>query len=105
MSDLVCRDCGRAFVFDDRPRFEELGLSHEPSRCPECRGKRKARMAEGLGKAGRRRKEYRVHCPECGKWGTVPFKPRGRKRLVCEACWLARKKADGGPASPNRTDE
>lgn len=39
---LVCRDCGAEFVFTEGEQqfYAEKGFS-EPTRCPECRQKRK----------------------------------------------------------------
>lgn len=40
---LVCRDCGKEFIFTagEQEFYAEKGFS-EPVRCPECRAARKA---------------------------------------------------------------
>jgi hypothetical protein len=42
---LICRDCGREFVFTmgEQEFFAQKGFTNEPGRCPECRAVRKAR--------------------------------------------------------------
>ncbi len=41
---IKCRDCGQEFVFTvgEQKFYEEKGFTNEPSRCKECRDKRKA---------------------------------------------------------------
>lgn len=41
---LVCKECGREFTFTagEQEFYASRGLTHEPSRCPECRAARKA---------------------------------------------------------------
>lgn len=36
---LVCKDCGREFVWTvgEQEFYQEKGFTNEPSRCPECR--------------------------------------------------------------------
>ncbi|HOG47902.1 MAG TPA: zinc-ribbon domain-containing protein, partial [Anaerolineae bacterium] len=40
---LVCRDCGAQFIFTagEQEFYQQKGFEHEPSRCPECRGKKR----------------------------------------------------------------
>lgn len=49
--DLVCRDCGRPFVFTagEQEFHASKGFRNEPSRCPDCRATRKAERGGGGG--------------------------------------------------------
>ncbi|MBL4933923.1 zinc-ribbon domain-containing protein [Clostridium paridis] len=40
---LVCKDCGKEFVFTvgEQEFFKEKGFENDPVRCPECRKARK----------------------------------------------------------------
>ena len=61
---LVCKDCGKEFVFSagEQAFYAEKGFENEPARCHECRDKRR-REREG-GKE--QRQMYTVECAECG---------------------------------------
>jgi CxxC-x17-CxxC domain-containing protein len=87
---LRCRDCGREFVFTtgEQKFFEERGLMHKPSRCPECRAARKG-MASGASYSGERapRQMYSATCSNCGQEARVPFQPRGDKPVYCSDCF------------------
>ena len=41
---IVCKDCGSEFVFTvgEQEFYEEKGFENEPTRCKECRDKKKA---------------------------------------------------------------
>lgn len=41
---IVCKDCGKEFIFSvrDQEFYKEQGFENEPVRCKECRQKRKA---------------------------------------------------------------
>ena len=41
---LVCKDCGKEFVFTvgEQEFFKEKGFENDPVRCPECRKARKS---------------------------------------------------------------
>jgi DNA-directed RNA polymerase subunit RPC12/RpoP len=40
---LVCKDCGKEFVFTEGEQafYKEKGFENEPQRCPDCRKNRK----------------------------------------------------------------
>ena len=40
---LVCKDCGKEFVFTvgEQEFYKEKGFENEPVRCPDCRRARK----------------------------------------------------------------
>lgn len=41
---IVCKDCGKEFVFTvrDQEFYKEKGFENEPTRCRDCRQARKA---------------------------------------------------------------
>lgn len=41
---IVCKDCGKEFVFTvrDQEFYEEKGFTNKPVRCRECRAAKKA---------------------------------------------------------------
>jgi DNA-directed RNA polymerase subunit RPC12/RpoP len=54
-NNLVCRDCGREFVFNESEQafYKEKGFENEPTRCPNCRKERKQqRNGGGGGRSG-----------------------------------------------------
>lgn len=81
---LVCRECGRAFVFTagEQAFFAEKGLVHQPQRCPECRA---VRRRERLGLQPR--ELHTAVCAACGAQTTVPFLPRYQRPVYCSACF------------------
>ena len=83
---LTCRDCALGFIFtaEERESQAQVGRSHPPSRCPECRVARKARqdLMGGVRAAPgfRDRREQPMTtttCSSCGKPAQVPFVVRG----------------------------
>ena len=46
---LICKECGREFVFTagEQEFYAEKGFRNEPTRCKECRAKRKAQKNAG----------------------------------------------------------
>ncbi|HOQ97750.1 MAG TPA: zinc-ribbon domain containing protein [Anaerolineae bacterium] len=82
---LVCRDCGAQFIFTagEQEFYQQKGFEHEPSRCPECRGKKRGldrRPAED-------RQMFPAICSDCGQETMVPFEPRSDKPVYCQACF------------------
>ncbi len=98
---LRCRDCGNDFVFTagEQKFFEERGLMHKPSRCPECRAARK--NGGGGNYSGERgpRQMYVATCSNCGQEARVPFQPRGDKPVYCSDCF---QQMGGGSRSGSR---
>ena len=49
---LVCKDCGREFVFSasEQEFYAEKGFENEPQRCRDCRAARKANRGQGNGR-------------------------------------------------------
>jgi CxxC-x17-CxxC domain-containing protein len=82
---LVCRDCGRDFVFSagEQEFYQSRGLQHEPRRCPDCRNAR--RQQDGTTRPGR--VMHDVVCSNCGKLTQVPFVPTGSRPVYCQDCF------------------
>lgn len=83
---LTCRDCGASFVWTVREQefYKEKGFDQPPSRCPDCRRKRKAERQGGFGKP---REMFEITCSNCGNTDTVPFKPSGDRPVLCRNCF------------------
>ena len=81
---LVCRDCGGQFIFTAREQefYREKGYEHLPSRCPDCRARRR----------GVERQMHTVVCSECGRETTVPFEPRTDRPVYCQSCFAKRRR-------------
>jgi len=97
---LTCRDCGQSFVFTmgEQDFFASRGFTNEPSRCPECRARRKQSQAEsgtggysGGGYERREREMFPAVCASCGKDTMVPFQPRLDKPVYCSDCFAAQR--------------
>ena len=96
---LTCRECGRSFVFTigEQQFYASHGLSHDPSRCPECRSTRKSSAGTrenrsagpGYDNAGShsQREYFTVPCSSCGREARVPFQPTSGKPVYCNECY------------------
>jgi CxxC-x17-CxxC domain-containing protein len=80
--NVLCVDCGLMFVFSagEQRFFREKGFLNLPKHCKSCKAKRE-------GGSGRQRIETHVNCSECGIDTTVPFKPTGKKPVLCRDCF------------------
>ena len=74
---LVCKDCGKEFIFSAGE--QEF---NEPTRCRDCRDKRR-RNRDG----GEHRQMFTVICADCGKETEVPFEPRNERPVYCRDCF------------------
>ena len=104
---LTCRDCGQEFVFtaSEQEFFAQRGFTNDPSRCPECRAARKARLGDsggrsssyggGGGYAPQRREMFPAVCAQCGKDTMVPFQPLGDRPVYCSECYSAQRGDSG----------
>lgn len=81
---LVCKDCGREFVFSasEQEFYAEKGFENEPQRCRDCRAARKANRGQGNG-----RPMFDAVCAECGKPCKVSFEPRNDQPVFCSECF------------------
>ncbi|MGI5844528.1 MAG: CxxC-x17-CxxC domain-containing protein [Candidatus Xenobium sp.] len=86
-----CRDCKKEWTFTvlEQALQIERNQEHDPSRCQECRDKRKARRERGevQGRNGRRDQTfYQATCAGCGGPAKLPFKPRNDRPVYCQDC-------------------
>jgi CxxC-x17-CxxC domain-containing protein len=86
---LQCKDCGREFIFTagEQEFYAEKGFQNVPTRCKDCRTKRKAASQEGRGQ----RQMYPAVCADCGKPCVVPFEPRDDRPVYCSECFERRR--------------
>ncbi len=83
---LVCRDCGKEFVFTagEQEFYAEKGFQNEPTRCRECRQAHKAARNSGAP-----REMHDAICANGGKPTQVPFQPREDRPVYCSECFAA----------------
>ena len=84
---LVCRDCGKEFVFSasEQQFFADRGFQNEPTRCHDCRVARRNRNGEG--QPAQQRQYFEVICDGCGCTTQVPFQPKGDRPVYCRDCF------------------
>lgn len=86
---LTCKDCGNTFTWTvgEQEFYKAKGFDNQPTRCPDCRKKRKAEKMGSRGDRGER-KMYPAVCANCGKECMVPFQPQpGGKPVLCNDCY------------------
>ncbi|MBZ4665461.1 zinc-ribbon domain containing protein [Mahella sp.] len=90
---LVCKDCGREFVFTagEQEFYAERGFQNEPARCKDCRDSRKANRRGGSMSSRQPRQMYDAVCAACGAPTKVPFEPRNDRPVYCSDCYQARR--------------
>jgi CxxC-x17-CxxC domain-containing protein len=103
---ITCVDCGEEFLFTagEQAFYRERGLTNEPTRCKNCREKRKANrgapggsMSGGGGSYGRPEKQmYPATCSNCGRDTEVPFMPTSGRPVLCRDCFNQSKGTGGG---------
>jgi CxxC-x17-CxxC domain-containing protein len=113
---LVCKDCGRSFVFtaNEQEFFAQKGFT-DPSRCPDCRAARKASRDGGgsftssrsSSSASGDRQMFPAVCAQCGKETMVPFQPRGDRPVYCADCYAQQRGTSsyGSRSSGGRSDD
>lgn len=79
---LTCKDCGNQFVWTagEQEFYQQKGFTNPPSRCPDCRRKKKDEMRSS-------RQMFTVKCANCGKDAQVPFEPKGDRPVYCSDCF------------------
>jgi len=116
---LVCRTCGREFVWSvkDQEFYASKGFA-EPRHCSECRARRKREAAEaestgvhqgeagvdrsgprtGVGRhpSSRTREWTEVTCASCGRPTQVPFKPVSGRPIYCRECFANVRRGQSG---------
>ena len=72
---LVCKDCGKEFVWTagEQEFYASRGFENQPQRCKPCRDARKN------------------VCAACGKTCKVPFQPREDRPVYCSDCFARMK--------------
>lgn len=90
---LVCRDCGRTFVFSagEQEFYASKGFQNEPSRCPGCRAARRQVRAAGSTGHSQRSGKYRAVCADCGRETELPFQPAAGRPVYCPQCFSRRR--------------
>ena len=78
---LICKDCGREFIFTagEQQFYADKGFEGGPLRCKECRDARKREKNTS--------RLYTTVCASCGKEAKVPFEPRGDRPVYCSECF------------------
>ena len=68
---LVCKDCGKEFVWTagEQEFYASRGFENQPQRCKACRDARKNAVRG-------ERQMFDAVCASCGKACKVPFHPR-----------------------------
>lgn len=90
---LTCVDCGKQFTWTagEQEFYKAKGFDNPPSRCPECRAKRKAERMSS-------RTMTKIVCSNCGKEDEVPFVPRKGTPVLCRECFQKKRSEGGGMA-------
>jgi CxxC-x17-CxxC domain-containing protein len=88
---LKCRDCGESFVFSirDQQFWAERGFTNPPSRCKDCRQKKKESggRTPAAATSGEPKTLYRITCKNCGKVGEMAIEPRKPDDVLCSECF------------------
>jgi CxxC-x17-CxxC domain-containing protein len=97
---IKCVDCGENFVFTvgEQEFYKQHGLTHAPTRCRNCRDKRKSQgPSEGSrSRSGASNREmYTAVCSECGTETQVPFQPTAGRAVYCKDCYGSRRPGGG----------
>jgi CxxC-x17-CxxC domain-containing protein len=117
---INCADCGEEFIFTagEQAFYREKGLTNAPTRCKNCREKRKATRGPagggggaGKGGGGAGKEMHAAVCSRCGAETMVPFVPTGARPVYCRNCFNEQKaprESGGGahtarPAHPSGT--
>lgn len=84
---LTCMGCRHSFIFTagEQEFFAARGFEQLPTRCPDCRDRRRTQKLVAL------RKAFEVICAQCGCQTTVPFEPREGSNVFCRDCYRSTK--------------
>jgi len=98
---ITCVDCGEEFLFTagEQKFYRERGLTNEPTRCKNCREKRKTgrpAMDSGGGYGRSERAMFATTCSNCGRETEVPFQPTPGRAVLCRDCFNASKGTSTG---------
>lgn len=100
---LTCRDCGAAFTWSagEQEFFAQKGFDRPPTRCPECRKKRRGETSNN--RSSGPRKLYDITCANCNKQGQVPFQPKSAN-VLCADCFRAQRAGQAGESKTEVTE-
>lgn len=87
---LTCRDCGQSFVFTARDQqfFADKGFTNPPTRCRDCRLKKKEAGSRPGGSGTMADKPlFKITCKNCGKAGEMAIEPRKPNDVLCSECF------------------
>jgi CxxC-x17-CxxC domain-containing protein len=89
---LICKECNSEFIFSvsEQNFYNEKGFENLPTRCGDCRGKRK-KITLGRLSVKEFRETFDITCHQCGKSSQVPFKPVSGKPVYCRECYQLKK--------------
>lgn len=81
---LACKDCGKNFIFSARDQefFAQKGFTNVPTRCRDCRDKKKKSAETALNRV-----IYKITCKKCGKIGEMAIEPRKPNDVYCSDCF------------------
>jgi CxxC-x17-CxxC domain-containing protein len=83
---LVCRDCGKTFIFSYGGQELVAEPKEPPRRCRACRDKgRQQGHRSGDG-------QHPAICWSCQKSVMVPFKPVPGRPVYCRVCYTTQKR-------------
>ena len=79
--ELTCVECNKTFVFSaaEQQFLRDKGFSHDPKRCKPCKARYQAPRGVKV--------ETHAKCFECGIETIVPFKPTGKRPVLCASCF------------------
>lgn len=112
---LTCRDCAQGFAWSagEQSFYAQKGLS-APTRCKDCRAKKKADRARTDSTGHGPREMFPITCATCGKQAEVPFQPT-RDNVLCRDCFDTQRAGGSQPtqvaatqaddAGDNQSDE
>jgi CxxC-x17-CxxC domain-containing protein len=83
---LVCRDCGKTFIFSYGGQEFVAEPKEAPKRCRACR--EKSRQHAGRTHDG----QHPAICWSCQKSVLVPFKPAPGRPVYCRVCYTTQKR-------------
>lgn len=81
--EITCSECCAPFTFTAREQeyYRERNLTY-PKRCKPCRDARRANFGAQAGQ----RQRFHITCDQCGKRGSVPFRPLTGRPVLCSDC-------------------